>query len=88
MFPTNSFLGGAQPPAPPIGFGPDVCTLSMQGFQKLQDMIFSQLNEKMKAMDRSLLEKIAADIEMMDKEQGKASKINKNSYYSLFKSHY
>ena len=34
-------------------------------------MIFTQLNEKMKAMDRSLLEKIAADIEMMDKEQGK-----------------
>ena len=33
-------------------------------------MIFSQLNEKMKAMDRSLLEKIAADIEMMDDEQG------------------
>ncbi len=35
-------------------------------------MIFTQLNEKMKAMDRSLLEKIAADIEMMDKEQGKS----------------
>ena len=33
-------------------------------------MIFSQLNEKMRAMDRSLLEKIAADIEMMDAEQG------------------
>ena len=33
-------------------------------------MIFSQLNEKMRAMDRSLLEKIAADIEMMDQEQG------------------
>ena len=42
----------------------------MQGFKKLQEMIFAQLNEKMKAMDRSLLEKIAADIEMMDKEQG------------------
>ena len=41
-----------------------------QGFQKLQEMIFSQLNEKMRAMDRSLLEKIAADIEMMDQEQG------------------
>ena len=46
-------------------------------------MIFSQLNEKMKAMDRSLLEKIAADIEMMDKEQGEASNINTNSYYIL-----
>ena len=33
-------------------------------------MIFTQLNQKMKAMDRSLLEKIGADIEMMDKEQG------------------
>ena len=44
--------------------------LSRQGFQKLQEMIFSQLNEKMRAMDRSLLEKIAADIEMMDAEQG------------------
>ena len=42
----------------------------LQGFKKLQEMIFSQLNEKMKAMDRSLLEKIAADIEMMDDEQG------------------
>ena len=40
-------------------------------------MIFSQLNEKMKAMDRSLLEKIAADIEMMDDEQGK---ITQNSF--------
>ena len=58
----------------------------MQGFQKLQDMIFSQLNEKMKAMDRSLLEKIAADIEMMDKEQGETFMINKNSYYCLSKS--
>ena len=43
---------------------------NLQGFKKLQEMIFAQLNEKMKAMDRSLLEKIAADIEMMDKEQG------------------
>eukprot|EP00794_Sanderia_malayensis_P005192 gene5192-5847_t len=42
----------------------------LSGFQKLQEMIFTQLNEKMRAMDRSLLEKIAADIEMMDKEQG------------------
>ena len=33
-------------------------------------MIFSQLNEKMKAMDRSLLEKIALDIEMLDGNQG------------------
>ena len=33
-------------------------------------MIFAQLNEKMKAMDRSLLEKVAADIEMMDKDEG------------------
>jgi len=33
-------------------------------------MIFKQLNEKMRAMDRSLLEKVAADIEMMDKSQG------------------
>ena len=33
-------------------------------------MIFKQLNEKMRAMDRSLLEKVAADIEMMDKNQG------------------
>ena len=41
-----------------------------QGFQKLQEMIFSQLDQKMRAMDRSLLEKIAADIEMMDNDQG------------------
>ena len=34
-------------------------------------MIFKQLNEKMRAMDRSLLEKIAADIEMLDDDQGK-----------------
>ncbi|NP_001296685.1 kinesin-related protein 4-like [Hydra vulgaris] len=40
------------------------------GFKKLQEMIFSQLNEKMKAMDRSLLEKIALDIEMIDGHQG------------------
>ena len=33
-------------------------------------MIFAQLNEKMRAMDRSLLEKIAADIEMVDKNEG------------------
>ena len=33
-------------------------------------MIFTQLNEKMRAMDRSLLEQIGADIEMRDKEQG------------------
>ena len=43
-------------------------------------MIFAQLNEKMRAMDRSLLEKIAADIEMMDKEQG----IVKNSISHIF----
>ena len=34
-------------------------------------MIFKQLNEKMRAMDRSLLEKVAADIEMMDQDQGR-----------------
>ena len=45
-------------------------TIQLQGFQELQEAIFGQLNEKMKAMDRSLLEKIAADIEMMDKEEG------------------
>ena len=33
-------------------------------------MIFKQLNEKMRAMDRSLLEKVAADIEMLDQDQG------------------
>ena len=33
-------------------------------------MLFSQLNEKMRAMDRSLLEKVAADIEMMDQDEG------------------
>jgi len=33
-------------------------------------MIFKQLNEKMRAMDRSLLEKVAADIEMLDDDQG------------------
>ena len=33
-------------------------------------MIFKQLNEKMRAMDRSLLEKIAADIEMLDENEG------------------
>jgi len=42
----------------------------LEGFQKLQEMIFTQLNEKMRAMDRSLLEKVAADIEMMDDDQG------------------
>merc|ERR1711894_625650 len=39
-------------------------------FQKLKDMFFDQLDEKMQAMDRSLLEKLAADIEIMDKEEG------------------
>ena len=33
-------------------------------------MIFSQLDEQMRGMDRSLLEKIAADIEMVDKNEG------------------
>ena len=32
-------------------------------------MIFKQLNEKMRAMGRSLLEKIAADIEMLDENE-------------------
>ena len=44
--------------------------VSLQGFSKLQEMIFKQLNEKMRAMDRSLLEKVAADIEMLDDDQG------------------
>ena len=38
-------------------------------------MIFAQLNEKMRAMDRSLLEKIAADIEMVDKNEGLYEKL-------------
>jgi len=42
----------------------------LNGFKKLQQLIFSKLNEKMRAMDRSLLEKIGADIEMMDKSEG------------------
>ena len=46
-------------------------------------MIFSQLNEKMKAMDRSLLEKIAADIEMMDDEQGKISPQNSKFLFEM-----
>ena len=29
-----------------------------------------QMDEQMRAMDRSLLEKIAADIEMLDKDEG------------------
>lgn len=55
----------------------------VQGFKKLQQMIFSQLNEKMRAMDRSLLEKIGADIEMMDKEQG-LSPIHPSLSYFIF----
>lgn len=39
-------------------------------FEQLQKMIFDQMQQNMKAMDRSLLEKIAADIEMLDKNQG------------------
>lgn len=55
----------------------------VQGFKKLQQMIFSQLNEKMRAMDRSLLEKIGADIEMMDKEQG-LSPIHPSFIFHIF----
>ena len=44
--------------------------LFIQEFNQLQEMIFGQMDEQMRAMDRSLLEKIAADIEMLDKDEG------------------
>ena len=46
-------------------------------------MIFKQLNEKMRAMDRSLLEKVAADIEMLDQDQGKEKEFLLYSRYFI-----
>ena len=56
----------------------------LQGFSKLQEMIFKQLNEKMRAMDRSLLEKVAADIEMLDQDQGILDSNNLKSIFGIF----
>ena len=50
-------------------------------------MIFKQLNEKMRAMDRSLLEKVAADIEMLDQDQG-INSINLTLFSNFLKSYY
>lgn len=50
-------------------------------------MIFTQLNEKMRAMDRSLLEKVAADIEMMDDDQGIYIHYIYSTTYVYIKSH-
>jgi len=40
------------------------------GFQDIQDLFLNKMNEKMAAMDRSLLDKIAADVEFMDADAG------------------
>merc|ERR1711988_522654 len=40
------------------------------GFQDIQNMFLNKMNEKMHAMDRSLLDKLAADVEFMDKDAG------------------